>query len=334
MSIDPYNISQDPTSLQRALKLLRQDFDSHDHDGANSKTFQTLSAETVSARTILIRKTSFTDTTNGWWSGLVDNVLKWYLGDATNYIQWNGTTLTITGTITGSTITGGSLNIGNGNFTVDSSGNASAIGMSTLNMKAYTNFEASGRFISTLGGTGSNTFGNQGVTVAPGTTGTSYARLLWWISNYVFSNNPTFTCAVLCLGGFTSSDGVGFIGIGEPTISGSGLTETGKKYCGFEFKKTSGTTTLIAVQCDGTSNVDFSGTLNTLTNNDYIELFLKMTSTGVNYYTRLNGGALSSVTTLSSYLPTGAGNYIQFCSSNKGTTTDFQIQLQCAAYEH
>ena len=59
------------------------------------------------------------------------------LGNATNYVIWNGTSLsvkgaitadsgTFTGTVSGSTITGGSININSGTFSVNSSGTLSA----------------------------------------------------------------------------------------------------------------------------------------------------------------------------------------------------------------
>lgn len=338
MTIDLYKVGTDPASLRDALILLRQDFDSHDHDGVNSKQFQTVSAETLSAHTILIRKTSYTDTTNGWWSGLVGSVLKWYLGDGVNFIKWDGSSVTITGSITGSTITGGSLNIGNGNFTVDSNGYASAVGFSSLNLKAYTNFEASGRFISTLIGTGTNSFGNQGVTVAPGATGTSSARLLWWISNYVFNNNPTFTVSILALGlNAASGSGASFVGLGNPSVSGSGYVFNDSHGCaGFLIQKASPIVNVYALQQKGDStNFSQSSILTTLSDGDSLELFLKFTSTGVNYYFRKNGSALSSVTTLSSTsMPTASENFIHFSSSNIGSAVDFQVQFQCAAYEH
>jgi hypothetical protein len=329
--IDLYNIGEesDINSVAKALKILRADFDAHQHDGTNSKAFQTLLANTLAAQTILIRKTSYGSTASGMWAGIINNLMKLDLGNATNYLRWTGTALEIAGAITG-----GSLNINN-KAIIDSDGNATFVGMSSLNMKAYTDFEASGRFIAASGaGTAAPVFGNQGVTIAPGTGASTYCRILWWITQYVFNNNPTFTCSLLCLGGFSTGDGVGFIGLGNPTISGSGFTETGTNYCGFEFKKSAGVTTVIAVQCNGGGTVTFSGTLLTLVNNDSVELYIKKTATGVNYYTRLNGGDLSAVTTLTATPPSGGETYIQFSSSNKGTTDDFQIQLQCAAYEH
>lgn len=323
---DMYKIGKTPEELQAAIKMLRADFDAHNHADGNSKAFQTIVGETLSVRAMLIRKTSYTDTTAGFWSGLVGNTVKLNVGDATNYLKWTGSALQIAGDISG-----GSININN-NAIIDSSGNATFIGVTSLNIKAYTNFENSGRFI--LTGDVAPTFGNQGMTVAPGTTANHYARCLWWITNYLFNNNPTFTCSMLALGGFQTGDGVAYIGLGNPTISGTGFTETGTNHCGFEFKKTSGTTTITLVQCDGSGNVDFVNNWLTVSNSDSIELYLKMKSTGIEYRYRKNGGAISAATTLSNYMPSGSEQYISFKSSNKNTTDDFQLQIQCAAYEH
>ncbi len=229
-------------------------------------------------------------------------------------------------------ITAGEINI-NDNAMIDSDGYGTFVGIASLNLKAYTNFESSGRFVLT-GATVPPTFGNNGMVVAPSAAATNWSRALWWITSYVFSNRFSFTCGLTCLGGFTSGDGVGFVGLGNMTMTGSGVTETGRNICGFEFKKTSGVTTIIAVQCDGSGSLDYSGTLETVTNGDTLELFIRRTSSGIDYYTRKNGGSISSATTLSNYIPSGTENNICFETSNKGSANDFQIQYQCAAYEH
>lgn len=229
-------------------------------------------------------------------------------------------------------ITAGQININNKSF-IDSAGQATFIGVASLNLKAYTDFESSGRFVLT-GADVPPTFAQNGMAVAPGTSSTKWSRALWWITSFVFSNNASFTCGITALGGFGTGDGVGFIGLGNMTMSGAGVVETGRNYCGFEFKKQSGTTTVIAIQCDGGVTATFSGTLETLVNGDTVELFIRMTSAGINYYTRKNGGSISAATTLTTHVPTGSENNICFEVSNKGSTDDFQIQLQCAAYEH
>jgi len=341
-------------------------------------------------------KTLFDNTQEGYRLGIdTDGVTKFYIGSTTNYLNWDGTTLTITGaltatsgtiggftigsdsirdaansmgiasTVTGgddvrfwsgatfanratapfrvteagaitmsnATITGGTLTIGS-NAVIDSSGNATFISMSSLNMKAYTNFETTGRFISTLIGSGTNTFGNQGVTVSPGITGTSSARLLWWITNYVFHNNPSFTCSILALGGFSTGDGRAFIGLGSPTISGSALTMISVSIAGFRFQKASGVTTLNAINNNGDASNTTETSLITIANGDSLELFLKFSASNIKYYYRLNGGTLTLGATHTTRIPTASETYISFMSTNSATTDDFKLQIQCAAYEH
>lgn len=53
-NIDLYNIGDSPEDLQEAILTLRQDFDSHNHDGINSKSFQTLITETIIGRSAII----------------------------------------------------------------------------------------------------------------------------------------------------------------------------------------------------------------------------------------------------------------------------------------
>lgn len=219
-------------------------------------------------------------------------------------------------------------------ITMTASGLLTAVGLTSLNMKGYTCFETSTRFIISTGATtNAPAFGNQGVLISPSATASRYCKILWNVNGYVFNNNPSFTCSVQLLTLGTNS-GVGFIGLGNPTISETGFTEINTHYCGFEFKKTAGTTTLIASQCDGTGTNTFSGTLLTLSSNSSLELFIKMTASGINYYTRVNGGALSSATTLTTNMPSEANVNIQFSSSNKGDAVDFQLQPWSASYEH
>jgi len=128
--VDLYQIGETPSELRSALMALRQDFDSHNHDGSSSRTFQTVIAETLSARAISIHKTSFTDNTAGMWAGLVGATMKLFLGDGTNSLKWDGTTITIVGSITASSGTIGGFTIvattlsavSGGNTTILSSG--------------------------------------------------------------------------------------------------------------------------------------------------------------------------------------------------------------------
>ncbi len=237
-------------------------------------------------------------------------------------------------TVSSANITGGSITIGT-NASIDSSGNATFIGVTSLNMKAYTDFETAGRFIAS-GGAGTNppAFGNTGATIITSAVATTFCKVLWQANGFVFNNNASFTASLQCATGFAAGDGVGFIGLGNPTIDGSGFTETGTNYCGFEIKKASGVTTIIPVQCNGGGTVTFGSSFATLSNGTWLELFIKMRSGAIDYYVRVNGGTLSAATTLSATLPSGADNNIQFSLSNKGSANDFSYILGSASYEH
>lgn len=220
-------------------------------------------------------------------------------------------------------------------FRVDENGRVTAIGISTLNKKAYTNFESSGRFITSVGNSGSATFGNQGVTLSTGTTVTGnggYVRTLWDISN-VFTNEPTFS-ATLYMFSVNSGDARSFIGLGLPTVSGSGIVYSGKSQIGFKVDKTSGVVTVSSEMNDGGSGTSVGTNITTLTTNDTIELFLQATTSAVYWYYRKNGGEITLGDTQTTHIPTGGSQYITFATSNAGSANNFQIVLQCAAYEH
>lgn len=87
--LDLYQIEETLPSLRENLVRLRSDYDNHIHDGTSSRTFQTLIAETVSARALAVRKFSFTDNTAGLWTGLVGNQPKFFLGDASQYFKFD-----------------------------------------------------------------------------------------------------------------------------------------------------------------------------------------------------------------------------------------------------
>lgn len=230
-------------------------------------------------------------------------------------------------------ITGGSLNINN-NSIIDSSGYATFVGLTTLNIKTYTNFENLTRFVTTNGGSGASSVVNTGLSISTGATATSYARVLWEVSNNVFNAKSVFTCTVQYMeSGSPAQTGTFFAGIGVPTFDGSSFTETGKNYCGFEIKKVGTSVSLTAVQCNGTSNVDYVNDLTTLSNSDVLELIIKIKSTGVDYYWRKNGGTLSGSTTLSNYIPSGSETYLTFGATNRGNAENYPFSIKSAGYE-
>ncbi len=232
------------------------------------------------------------------------------------------------------TITGGSLTIGS-NATIDSSGNATFISVSTLNKKAYTNFEGSGRFINTTtaGLTIAPIYGNQGVTIDPTATASRYCRILWYIAN-VFTNSPTFTTTLLA-NSLGAGDARGFIGIGQPTVDENGIVYSGNSQIGFRVDKTSGVTTVSSETNDGGSGTSQGASMTTLVDGDVLELFFKATPTAVKFYYRKNGGTITLSNTQTTHIPVAAGETsLTFAVTNTGSANAYSLILQCAAYEH
>lgn len=333
--VDLYNIGSEPTQLQAAISNLRAEFDAHNHDGTSSRAFQTLRVDTLVAQSltmfsgvIKMGQTNY-DTGVGFWMGISAGIPKLSIGNSSgNKLTWDGTSINFTGAITG-----GSLNINN-KAIIPSSGEATFIKISSLNMKAYTNFEAATRFI--LTGDVAPTFTNTGMNVAPGTTANHYARCLWSLVTKVFAGNPTFTCTLSATAGFEVGTGSAFIGLGIPNITGSAFTETGEEIAGFHLKKSANATTITILQCDGTANLDFENNVDSITigNGDVIELFMKINDASIDYYVRKNGGTIGSKHTLTDYMPSLiTEEYISFYSTNKNSTDNFSYNVRCAGYE-
>ncbi len=147
--IDLYKIGTTPEELQYALMQLRADFDAHTHDGASSRSFETIVAETVSARVLLVRKTSYADTASGIWMGEVDGIMRLKLGSAASYLQWDGTTLSIVGSITATTGTIGGFTIGSttitgGTLVLSSAGSGTITGGTIRTSSGTTRVEMDG----------------------------------------------------------------------------------------------------------------------------------------------------------------------------------------------
>lgn len=103
-NIDTEPVPDTLEGVRSYLARMRADFDSHNHDGANSRRFLTMKAETLSSRTIAMRKTAYTDTAAGLWIGLVNSIVKMNLGSASSYLKWDGTNLSLAGALTASSI--------------------------------------------------------------------------------------------------------------------------------------------------------------------------------------------------------------------------------------
>jgi len=221
------------------------------------------------------------------------------------------------------------------NFYVSPTGYASAIGFSSLNMKTYTCFETSTRFTPTLAGNGVNIYATSGLTQETSATVTSSAAITWRVSQEVFGGSPTFSVALYMANlNSGSGGGGGFYGLGNPTITGAGITFTSLSFCGFYFQKSGSTITVYAVQNSSTLSYS-STTLTTVVTGDSFDGIIKMNgSTSVDYYYRKNGGAVSTKTTISTLVPTSfATGVTTFGVTNVGSAVDFQITVLSSSYE-
>jgi hypothetical protein len=114
------------------------------NDNTTSQSINAGSLDSI----LFSKKTSFTDTTQGWRQGVDrDGVYKWIIGGATQSIDWSVTTpgvLTINGSITATTGTIGGFTINATNLTASAGGNSTIL--------------SSGSTALTIGPTGSPTF--------------------------------------------------------------------------------------------------------------------------------------------------------------------------------
>ena len=181
--------------------------------------------------------------------------------------------------------------------------------------------------------TGSPTYGLRITTGANATSSSSCDIVAPNLgSSAAFANSPSFTSV---LAGSTSGTDVQFfIGIGTLTTAGAGLTYTAV-HIGFKIvRAASGTRSLYATQADATTE-NASSALVTIADGTYAEAVLKVNSTtSVDYYYAVNGGALSSATNLTSNLPTAAEDrIIRVAISNAGVATNSTIMVSSATYQ-
>lgn len=137
-------------------------------------------------------KSSFADTDAGFflgWDTVGGSAYKFNIGDVNNSLQWDGTALTVTGNITGSAITGttmeassikGSTVYGNGTLTTS----VTAAGATTIDVGDTTDFTASGKAVIVPGdGVSRDEFNYTGKT----------ATTLTGITNRSFTSLPSGT---------------------------------------------------------------------------------------------------------------------------------------------
>ena len=180
----------------------------------------------------------------------------------------------------------------------------------------------------------------NGYAVSTGATAGGSTNSLWVMTA---SNNsalqlgsPFFSAIVNCnsINAATNS-GHFFIGIGNMTVAGTGITFTGR-HIGFKIIKTGGSTILYATQGDGTTETASTALHTGLADDDCFDLMFKINGTSsVDYYTRKNGGTLSSATNLTTNIPatgTAMDKQFQIATSNVSTATTYTFGIGCLSY--
>ena len=197
-------------------------------------------------------------------------------------------------------------------------------------------FETAGRHSATATGGGTAVYGISGVVIDTSATGTSsydLATYIYQISNLLLAGSPVYSAQVgLTLVG---TDFKTFFGLGNITVTGTDITYT-PRHTGFKINRAaSGTITVVATQADATTET-VSATLNTVVIDDELELILKVNSTtSIDYYTRINSGALSAATNLTGNMPTGTAvnGVIRSVVSNLATATRTRWAIGAASYQ-
>ena len=197
-------------------------------------------------------------------------------------------------------------------------------------------FETAGRFSQAATGSGTATFGTNGLLLSAGATGTSSEQSTWnmmWAGGQIFAGSPVIS-TFISMNTLNVASGAGsmYVGIGEVTVTGSGHTFT-NAHIGFKILKASGVVSLYATQADNTTE-NASSALTTLAESDGLDLIAVINSTtSVDYYWRKVGGSLSAATNLTTNLPTAASIKWSFSASNNATAFDFSLNIFSANYE-
>lgn len=159
-------------------------------------------------------------------------------------------------------------------------------------------------------GTGSASYGVDGLDIESGATSNSYYEVGMRcgpqsITNAMipYNGSPTYSAVVSVIA--VSGSGNMYVGIGQ---AGGGNAFTGSNHIGFKILVSAGVATLLGtVSSGGTESATAS--MLTVSLNDTLDLVAVVTSnTNVAFYYRQNGGALSAATNLTTNIPSGSAN--------------------------
>lgn len=215
----------------------------------------------------------------------------------------------------------------NGYIKTDSRPLSAGIPLPTI--KFATCFETSARFSTSTGANGQVTYGTQGVTVDLANDVNSFAAVRADLGADLFQGDFIFSARVILAGstGSGSRTNSSFIGVGIPTVAGSGHTYT-VRHIGFKLVRANvATLTLSATQADGTT--ESATSLSTsIAIGDILDFCIIKKNSVVYYYWRLNAGSWSTATQITTNIPGASSTQLQISSSDDGDDTS-QLDITC-----
>lgn len=196
-------------------------------------------------------------------------------------------------------------------------------------------YENIARHASATTGTATVTIGSYGALLslsAVATSGAQIKTLLEKIAGDFAVGSPVFSMRIS--EATRGTDTSGFFGIGDFANGGGALNYATTKHIGFKIERTaSGALTIKATQSDGTTETASAALITTPPANFDAELiFVVNGATSISYYTRLDGGALSAVTNLTTNIPATLGGVAQAMITNAGIATNPEYYVQSFSY--
>ena len=192
-----------------------------------------------------------------------------------------------------------------------------------------TAFETAGRFGLATAGSGTNTFGSDPAlrqdTTASASDGARAVLEVGQDKGETFLGSPVFSALGVIMR-IIGTDLQSYIGIGTIATTGGAIAYT-TKHVGFKITRAaSGTTSLYATQGDGTTETASSALRTVTTTDDFDVIAVVNSTTSVDYYTRINGGALSAATNLTANMPADARD-LSMLLSNVGVATASRFSI-------
>lgn len=291
------------------------------------------------------------DTTNDWLEISDSGVLTGLIADSavtTAKINNGAVTLAkmdsaVTGRlITFDSSTGAATTVGAGTsgqvLTSNGAGNVPTFqaASSTPVTKCATIYETTGRFSNVTTGSATITYGTTGLDLDIAAAAIGSAENLWNViggsGGLIFKGSPLVTNTAFVRTAATA--GTYWCGLGNLTVASTGITFTGA-HAGFKIiYGAAGAKDLYATNADGTTET--ATNLVTITTDDVVDLIMKINgTTSIDYYYRVNGGALSSATNHTTNLPavSTADNFHTVALSSDNTTQAARVVTLASSYE-